>query len=549
MADYRDEFESPEQDGAAELLAQAAKAKAQGQGSLAFHLYFAACEQMGAQDARREKALRAAWDIAISLNDRRLAESALEKLMPHLRPEEAAQYAQKLAGIAMNDLSALGIDPSMLGGNMPDLSEIMENLPPGLADMVDMDQVAEMLGMNTGFNVKLDDEGPIDANALSVGASDANSGDKDEPKPTPSVTGPATPQGMQLPLGGMPQGDMAEMARQFLGNMFGGGGFANPFAGAFAQTGEQKAAPAPRFADVPGFSEVKRELRALGIGINPDSTLGRQAEEDLAYHGIDGSIGLPSVIIRVPEGTDCTRLVHAAAGEMGVPFGQISISVSEGHGRRRQPEVSMRVRGDFAPMRPGDAPVEGILLIDNADIWPEGLATHSRRIGDYISTLAGMPRCAVILTTTGNAMPPRDLLARLGDEVCFIEALPPKVAERYEVWSQIASSHPSAADIDVALLAMVSDGMLPDSFEQAVHDVATDAWRIGVHEGKRFKVTTLDVLGRLAEYAPDEKTRERILEVVDTQWSAQLDKLTAEDLAILGGADPSQDAETGASGE
>ncbi len=544
---FNNHADLPSDDEAAKLLSRARQADREGRSSLAFHLYIAAFEELEASagTSRRQEArdaLNAAWDIALSLGDRRLAETALEKLMPYLGPEEAANDAKKLANLAMSDLNALGIDPSNLS-QMPDLSALMSSLPPEVAEMIDSDELNNLLTGGTGFNVKVDDEGPLDQGAARsehpAGPDQASQsevgpvGSGAQTPEVPKLHGAAAP-GM-VPGNAFAGGnDFAAAARQFLSGMMGGGMSNLPFGNVNAQPAQPKLPPL-RFSDVPGFSDLKQVLRSYGIGINPNSELGHQAEDDLHYHGITGQVALPAIVIRVPEGTDLTRLIAAAAGEMGVPFGQISVSPTGAPARRHQPqEVSIRVRGDIAPTRPGEMPADCLLFLDNADRWPSGLASRMRRIGDFVSSIAAQPGSAVILTVTGDAMPPRDLYNRLGPEVQVVAALPPSVTERYAAWTQIAAAHPSAGDIDVALLAMVSDGMMPDTFEDAVHDAATDAWRLGMKEHERHQVSTIDVLGRLADYAPDEAARERILSVVETQWSTALDHLSSDDLALLG---------------
>jgi hypothetical protein len=528
-------------DEAAKLLNEAGQAHDAGQDSLAFHLYLAAFEVIAKRSGQKapaegEAPLRKAWSIALAMSDRRCAESALEKLMPYLSPNESAECAQRLAQLAQNDLSNLGIDLSSIP-QMVNLQDVIDQLPPELSNMIDTDELSAMFGGENGFKVRLDDEGPI-TNGSPVGASEANSGSDDEDDDDTGIVPldgdvPTPQNGNTSPVAGMPSSP-----QEFLSNMFSSlTGGAQQFNANHKQRQEHRE-PAPKFSDVPGFMDVKKALQSMGIGINPDSDLGKQAQSDLLYHGIDGFAKLPSVIIHVPEGTDCSKLVHAAAGEMGVPFGQISIKLAGPQRRHQVPEVSVRVRGDFGPMRPGsDTPTSGVLLLDGADEWPEGFAAHSRRLGDYISTLAAQPGIAIILTVTGDNMPPRDLCERLGEDVYSITALPPQVSERYDAWTRIAQSHPSARNIDVALLAMVSDGMLPDTFEQAVRDAATEAWRQGLQEGKRLEVSTIDVLGTLADLAPDEDSRERILSVIDEQWRNELDKITMEDLGGDDGSD------------
>ena len=540
---------SDERDEVGQLIEQAQQAQSAGNESLALHLYLAAFEQLSTRAGNNrpvggERPLRAAWDLAVRSSDRRGAEAVLEKLMPYLTPAEAAGHAGILAQMAAQDLSNLGIDPS----NMPDLSELANLDLEGLEDLVDqlppeitnLFDVEGLLGQSGGFKVKMDDEGPITSDA--VGAGSANPGDETKALPADDKADdsdlvpldPALPVSPVPPVNPMnPMGSPQDFLNSMLSALGGGGvSFAN-------QNMPQQAAetmPAPHFSDVPGFNDVKRELQALGIGINPDSELGKQAQADLLFHGIDGFTSLPSVIIRVPEGTDLTKLIHAAAGEMDVPFAQLSVSVAPGSRRRDNPEVSVRMRGDFAPMRPGSMPAKGILFIDCADEWPEGLAANTRRLGDYVSTMAAQPGVAVVLTCSQDEMPPRDLLQRLGDEVHVIVALAPQVTERYDAWARIAEVHPSAKGIDVGLLAMVTDGMLTDTFELAVRDAATDAWRLGLSEGRRQEVSTIDVLGKLADYAPNEDVYNRIMAVIDEQWSAQLDRMEQE-LSNEGGED------------
>lgn len=529
---------SEDRDEVGQLIEQAQQAQSAGNDSLALHLYLAAFEQLSTRAGSDrpvggDRPLRAAWDLAMRANDRRGAESVLEKLMPYLTPAEAAGHAGILAQMAAQDLSSLGIDPS----SMPDLSELanldlesledlVDQLPPEITNLFDVDG---LLGQGGGFRVKMDDEGPITSDA--VGAGSANPGDEAKALPAEDKVDdseivpldPALPANPVQPMGAM--GSPQDFLNSMLSALGGGGvSFANQ--NMPQQAGEKM--PAPHFADVPGFNDVKRELQALGIGINPESDLGKQAQADLLFHGIDGFTSLPSVIIRVPEGTDLTKLVHAAAGEMDVPFAQLSVSVAPGSRRRESPEVAVRMRGDFAPMRPGAMPAKGILFIDCADEWPDGLAANTRRLGDYVSTMAAQPGVAVVLTCSQDKMPPRDLLQRLGDEVHVIVALAPQVAERYDAWTRIAEVHPSAKGIDVGLLAMVTDGMLTDTFELAVRDAATDAWRLGLAEGRRQEVSTIDVLGKLADYAPNEDVYNRIMGVIDEQWSAQLERMEQE---------------------
>ncbi len=545
-------------DEASILFDRATRAQQTGNSNLALHLYIAAYEDLRAaaeEDTlpiRAEAALRSAWAIALSTGDRRSAETIFQKLEPFLDMPEAAAFAQRLAQLAIDDLGGMGVDQSELPP-LPDISEFIDQFPAPLSDFLaslgarEGDDVGAGAAGDSPDSIDSPSDGdadgvPVESAAPPMATADSPASAIADAGSTQTVDGVADATSHQdAPShddleGDAPQASLPSMvpsmvasAHDLLDDVL--GGYASQMRsidakgtavkGTVGRRRRIKQPKGPLLKDVPGFEEAKRDLLSLGVGIDPGSKQGQHIRSEVLYHGLATSISLPSVILSVPEGTDCGDLAHALAVEMGVPYAQVDTHLFDVGARGLVgPEVAIRVHGDFVPVVSVEYPQRCVLFISAANLWPEGLAAHSRKLGDLVSSIAGSPEAVVLLSVAQGTMPPDDLLERLGDNMRVITLLPPQTSERERAWRSAAQGHQSLVEPDFKLLALVTEGMMPDVFEAAVRDACTAALELGLREDRRCTVTTLDVLCHLATYASDEDSRQRIIDAAGSLWSS-----------------------------
>lgn len=562
MDERQDSTPLPQDDEASILFEQATRAQQTGNSNLALHLYIAAYEDLRAATVedilpvRAEAALRSAWAIALSTGDRRSAETIFQKLEPFLDMPEAAVFAQRLAQLAIDDLGKGGVDTDGLPP-LPDISELLDQFPAPFFDLL------------ASFGIRDDDSNGASGTQVSsedatdvetTPSADMTSELEDAPviMSEPSTSNPKTGRGTLDADSALPTSlpskvpDMVASAHDLLDDVL--SGYTSQIGGASTKAtkgspGRRRRAKQPKgplLKDVPGFEEAKRDLLSLGVGVDPDSVRGQHIRSEVLYHGLAESITLPSVILSVPEGTDCGDLAHALAVEMGVPYAQVDTHLFDTGARGLiGPEVAIRVHGDFVPVVSVEYPQRCVLFISAADLWPEGLAAHSRKLGDLVSSIAGSPEALVILSVTQGAMPPDDLIERLGDNMRVITMVPPQGAERERAWRVTAQGHRSFANPDFELLASVTEGMMPDVFEAVVRDACTAALELGLREERRCEVTTLDVLCHLVAYASNEESRQRLIDAASSLWSssvADFDFSATDDLNVIDGeAGPSDE--------
>ncbi len=106
--------------GQIDYLSAAQKACASGDEVLGMHLYLAAYEKAtqdgSADDPAAIESLREAWDLALSLKERSIAEYVFEKIGPYLAPIEIAEFSDALQELALDRLVQFGFSREDLEG-------------------------------------------------------------------------------------------------------------------------------------------------------------------------------------------------------------------------------------------------------------------------------------------------------------------------------------------------------------------------------------------------------------------------------------------------
>ena len=112
---------------APDYLAAAKAACSSGDDVLGMHLYLAAFEaqsQNGSDPSPEAlQALRTAWDLAISLKERSMAEYIFEKIEPFLPAREMGEFADALQQLALDRLEQFGLSREELEGMAGALSD------------------------------------------------------------------------------------------------------------------------------------------------------------------------------------------------------------------------------------------------------------------------------------------------------------------------------------------------------------------------------------------------------------------------------------------
>ena len=110
---------------------EARRAYEAGNREMAMHLFLAAYEETADRPASKEalsvRALRHAWDLALELRERSIAEFVFDKIEPFLDADEADEYAKRLQDLALDKLSEFGISRDELSEVADMISEEIGN--------------------------------------------------------------------------------------------------------------------------------------------------------------------------------------------------------------------------------------------------------------------------------------------------------------------------------------------------------------------------------------------------------------------------------------
>ncbi|MDR3315033.1 MAG: hypothetical protein LBS98_00900 [Coriobacteriales bacterium] len=519
----RDEHQSGFERSAAFYLDAAYDAFALGQSRLAVHLFCAAFEvelrQGSVISTDIVEGLRKAWELACETGDRATAETLFHDLLPYNSEEQTEQGMLRLHGLAVEQLEGLGLTAHDLEGVAKAIANEI--------DSMEGDRLAESL---KDALERLGAIAPESNDASAQGATQAI-----QKLPRFDLVGP---------LEGLGSGEHMLPNGQAGAVLAGAGTWLER-----RKKREEQERTQERnlnYQNLAGFDRTLALMKGYGFDSQESSSFRAFVEQTAALHGVYSLALMENFLFCGPSRDDNALFAHATASEIGWPVLHIQVELeADGNG-------SIKLSGPFKRGFFGGPPdlmelvTPCTVIIENLDqlqemftqemkasFQPEvrGRQQHGRsmqaEISGYLRAL--MKKEGVFLIATAQKAdtikePLTSILGalqRIGIEL-------PDEAERRDVWMTFAAEHTSCAELDVDVLAKLSEGMTRREIVVVGITAVETAYRVSLKKRHYQKVSLGTMLSQLALHLEKDSAVYRQLE--DTAVAQLLEEIEQESL-------------------
>jgi hypothetical protein len=455
----------------------------EGHSRLAIHLFRAAFEIESSfgplVSAPALTGLRKAWDLALDLGDRSLAESIFSELSPHNNPEQNERATMRLQTLALGQLEDMGI-------TVDDLENIADVISQEMVDS-DSEKLIDSLKSaleQIGLVVDEDEDDPAQEDIAHV----------EQPEQEPaSKTG------------------LARIGKELR---------------EFSNRGREEARQRRLdYQALSGYTQALEHMRRFGFLSASDAAHRLFIERSAAMHGVSQLSLSDMFLFFGPAREDVSLFAHATAGEIGFPVLHISVDLdAQGNGTIKL--VGPFKRGLFGnPPDFMDMVTPCTVLIENIDLLQEmfdneqqaikrggamfrgmmGVPARSMQaeITGYLRALRQKPGIVIMATAQGKATLREPLRSLLG-VIHEIEVASPREDERRAVLISFASEHPSFTELDIDRIAQLSEGLSRSELVSAAHAAVEEAYRVSLRTGRYNRVTLGDAMVQLAPFLDHE---------------------------------------------
>jgi hypothetical protein len=522
---------------AAFYLEAAQAALMDGQPRLAIHLFRAAFEiesSFGSLVSSQTLAgLRKAWDLALELGDRSVAESIFSELAPHNSSEQNERATTRLQTLALGQLEDMGItvddlegiadviSQEMVDSNSDKLLDSLKSALEHIGLVIDDDENDEATEEQTTGPLAIQRRLSAGALALSAGRAD-----KAPAKDSAATDSSAQESGTKTGL--------ARIGREL-----------REFS---ARGREEERQRRLDYQALSGYTQALERMKGFGFLAASDASHRLFIERSAAMHGVSQLSLDGTFLFCGPAREDVSLFAHATAGEIGSPVLHISVDLdAQGNG-------TIKLVGPFKRGLFGNSPdfmdmiTPCTVLIENIDLLQEmfdneqqaikrGAATFRGMMGvparsmqaemtGYLRALRQKPD-VVIMATTQDKNALREPLRSLLGVIHEIEVAAPREDERRAVLVSFAGEHPSFAELDIDRIAQLSEGLSRNELVYAAHAAVEAAYRGSLRTGRYNRVTLGDVMMQLAPFLDQESP---LYQQVEDEAVIQLARELEEDM-------------------
>ncbi len=543
--------------GAPDYLTAAKAACAAGDGILGIHLYMAAYETEMANSAQPSpaalSALHAAWDLAISLKERSMAEYVFEKIEPYLSAREMGEFADALQRLAIDRLEQFGISREELEDMANSLSDDFFGGPLG-EPSIHIEQFTipaaprSFVGDQSGAGLDAVDSSGAAAlhHAEIVGTAETAPGealpcaagvqDAIEGRNTSSQGADAASEGIDTAVNGADAAPQAPETPPDANASQPGSASARAntalqpgAADAQAALGRQPQAPSvgEKYDDLIGFDSAIEDMRSIGIGIKDDPEFDAFVERLNALYGIDRARAVDTLLFSCKAREDANRFLEATSRELDLPVIRMSLEESvQGNAMLVISSEGIDMRGRQNFMRFGFTR-PAILVISDIDAWPlsdfdapddrdaspmqVGAARGMRDAMNLIRSAVSNSEVYVLASAASvDDVEPALIDAIYPATVVGIEL--PTESERRAIWEHLTKKHPTLSRISVEDLVRLSEGMPRYDMSCAAREAIEEAYRRSLVTRSYQPVTAQNIFEKIAAYQPLESKQYEELE-------------------------------------
>jgi len=272
--------------------------------------------------------------------------------------------------------------------------------------------------------------------------------------------------------------------------------------------------PGTTFEDVGGMAEAKEAIRRYGILPAQNPQLAERFR--MASGG--------ALLLSGPPGCGKTLLAQAAAGEMRVALYVVRVADVQ------HPLLGMSERNLANAFKVARENAPCVLFFDEVDalshdrsspmMWPG----YRDVTNVFLSEMDGASKNTGVLVMGATNVP--DLvdpaLLRPGRFSRRIHVGRPDVNAREAIWRLGIKDRPVSEDVDVAVLAGLSDGLTGAEIAQAAHEAAEAVWVQCNEDFEDRVIAMLDLLVAMRPFV-EGKVKHRIDELVSTRWRTMIE--------------------------
>ncbi|MDR1712786.1 MAG: hypothetical protein LBR39_01320 [Coriobacteriales bacterium] len=462
---------------AAFYLDAAYNAMMTGQPRLAIHLFSAAFE-VESRDAEIISAdiitgLRKAWDLACELGERCLAESLFGDLLPFNDDEQTQDGINRLHHLALDQIEGMGLDAT-------DLEEIAS-------------AITEEMGSADGARL-----------ADSLRSALEKIGGSAEPP---------SPQAIQK----LPRIELMGPLERRRSKSGGEDTWLDVRRRRETQPNNNNDNQRLSYNGLSGFRSALEQMKNFGFNAEDSASFSKLVEQVSAMHGVSGLALGEGFALYGPSRADSSIFAIATAGEIGWPILHVHVELEkDGSG-------AIKLTGPFKRGMFGGPPdlMEMVtpctVVIENIDhlqsmfnqefqarlsgdprVRGHGRSMQAEVCG-YLRMLLNKSDVFLITTAEKPNTLKQPLLGIIGSQQEINIELPSEI-ERRDVWVAFAADHPSFFELDVDLLARLSEGLSRHDLVSAGIAAVESAYRESLRRRQYQKVSLGEVLMQLANH-------------------------------------------------
>lgn len=527
-------------------LQRAASAVNDGDIILGIHLYLAAYERALRENRIPNEevlaGMRKAWDLALRVKQRSLAEYIFEKLEPFWSPEEMAHHAEELQKLAFDKLEEFGFDRSlvedvadMVSQDLIDpANDVLYRFDGDLsqgsglpmkeakhAERSNPTKLSESLMSNEGPSAELSSSTPADDRGSAGNEVQSANSSAGEQKADHSARNASDAQDTSSDDGV----NESSASKTHVGAVSVPPD--SPLAAAFAQLSsmalgssqqEVPASAAPKFdyRNLVGFDRAIDFMGKLGVGKKDDPEFGRFLEMLNFRHGLSGMPGLGTLIFRSPAREDANCFMVATVGELGLP----AIRMRLDRNAMGQVVLCVMASPDFKTQLSNVSRIgfEGptVVVLEDLDLWDLPFLDGAEDMQSLLSIqLSRGAREALALvqaalmsteaTVLISASEPSEIDPFFWDMIGHqrvVDIELPNERERRAIWLNEQSQHPSMRGLNVGRLVDFSRTLSRFEIYAISNEAVEEAYRRSVERNTFCAVETGDILMRLASFMP-----------------------------------------------
>lgn len=296
-----------------------------------------------------------------------------------------------------------------------------------------------------------------------------------------------------------------------------------------------------RYENLVGYNEAINYMRELGLGTNTRSQYKDLIQKLNKEHGLNRASHSKTMIFKSPSRMDAKIFMEATASEINMPIIHLhmeeNISGANVLCMMASADSSFRLN----PARTGFNG-KGILILEDVDKWefPEVNFDDLDGFSSFMNAQISRGVAEVInLIEVALEDPNILVLASVKEDVAsgqfskmmfqdyfeiFIDF--PNDIERLDIWKKLAQDHPSLRAFNLQKLVDYSKNMSRYDIEVAAHEALEEAYQEGIERKQYIPLSITNIIEKLAENQPIDSSEYKQLEDVATEdFKKELDNI------------------------